>query len=175
VDDWRRTPGQGSYARSERERRFLVVGELPPCGQERQIEDRYLTGTRLRLRRVSAGSEVVHKLTQKVRPQADDPFEVALTNVYLEAGEYDRLLVLPAAALRKTRNDCEVDGIHFAVDEFHDALVGLRLAEVEVADLDALLPRPDWLGREVTRDDRYSGGALALASLAQIGELLADG
>ncbi|MFL6109230.1 MAG: hypothetical protein ACJ72L_19900 [Marmoricola sp.] len=154
---WRRTPGQGKYAKAERERRFLVDGEPSPLEQTRIIEDRYLSGGTLRVRAVRGDGEPVFKLTQKVRPNLDDPSEVAITNLYLSEDEYQMLVTLPGADLSKTRSLCE----GFAVDVFHGPLEGLVLAEVEVDDLRADLALPRWLGSEVTYDDRYSGGGLA--------------
>ena len=141
-----------------------MAGSPPLDGSAWLIEDRYITGTYLRLRRVTALGESVYKLTQKVRPSPGDPFEVALTNMYLTPDEYERLLALPASVLTKTRHVAEVDGVRFAVDQFHGVLQGLALAEVEVERRDLPLVRPNWLGREVTDDDRYSGGRLAHAS-----------
>ena len=157
--DWKRLPGRGKYARPERERRFLLAGP-PPAGPARLIEDRYLDGTTLRLRRVTVGSEQVHKLTQKVR-LTGGPAEVAITNTYLTPQEYDRLLALPAAELVKTRRLLGFGQVTWAVDEFHGRLAGLWLAETEVADLQAPLPQPPWLGREVTREEAFTGGWLA--------------
>jgi hypothetical protein len=47
-----RRPGEGRYAYLEREQRWLL--EAPPEDRNRSVEivDRYLTGTRLRLRLV---------------------------------------------------------------------------------------------------------------------------
>ena len=63
-------PRAGKYARVERERRFLLA-DLPAraaAATPRRITDRYLTGTRLRLRLVEHqdGGGCVYKLTQKV-------------------------------------------------------------------------------------------------------------
>ena len=44
--------------------------------------DRYLIGTRFRLRRMDAPNEQVFKLTQKVRSNPDSPERVRLTNTY---------------------------------------------------------------------------------------------
>jgi CYTH domain-containing protein len=140
--------------------------------EPRLIEDRYLDGTRLRLRHVRVGDGSVFKLTQKVRLDADDPFDVALTNMYLEAGEYRRLAQLPGADLRKTRSVCFVGANRFVLDEFHGHLQGLCLVEIDVADLAEELVLPTWLGAEVTHDDRFSGGSLARASAEQIARLL---
>lgn len=171
---WRRLPGEGRYARPERERRFIVQGDGPPPDRSsRLIEDRYLTGTTLRLRRVSAGPEVVHKLTQKVRRQPADPAEVTLTNLYLSEAEYRLLHDLPAHVLTKTRHACPVGDRTFVLDEYHDHLAGLRLAEVEVDELGAILALPTWIGNEVTHDERFSGGYLAAASPAQVVAVLA--
>ena len=157
---WKRLPGQGAYARAERERRFLVACAPASTGQSRLIEDRYLDGMTLRLRRVTVGAEQVHKLTQKIR-SGEGPAEVALTNIYLSPQEYERLLVLPAAVLVKTRHLQPVGPVTFVVDEFHGHLEGLWLAEIEVADLQAPLTLPPWLGREVTHVEAFSGGSLA--------------
>ena len=112
----------------------------------------------MRLRRVTVGAERVHKLTQKIRLVANDPAEVATTNIYLEPHEYQAMLLLPAAVLVKTRYAQEAG---FVIDEFHGPLHGLWLAEIEVVDLQAPLRLPAWLGQDVTHEERYSGGALA--------------
>lgn len=161
LGGWRRSPGRGKYARTELERRFLLAGVPPTARPTLLIEDRYLTGTSLRLRRVTVGEESVWKLTQKVRTDDRSPAEVATTNLYLSREEYERLLPLPATELVKSREVQVVEGTSFAVDTYLGPLAGLRLAEVEVQALDAPLPLPSWLGQEVTFDDRYSGGRLA--------------
>ena len=70
----------------------------------REIVDRYLVGTRLRLRSVTApGEATVHKLGHKVRPDPTDPGLVMHTSLYLSDDEYAVLAVLPGDELRKTR------------------------------------------------------------------------
>lgn len=161
VHEWQRSPGEGKYARPEVERRFLVTEMPEVTSPPRLIEDRYLDGTSLRLRRLTVDGDTVCKLTQKVRPNVDDPSVVLITNVYLTEGEFDLLAALPAVTLSKSRYVVPVDDARFVVDVFDAANAGLVMAEVEVDDLSSPLPRPAWLGREVTHDDRYSGGQLA--------------
>lgn len=170
--DWRRAPGQGSYARPERERRFLTSGSVPAGDAARLIEDRYLDGMRLRLRRVTREGQSVHKLTQKVRTDESEPAEVLITNMYLSEAEHALLLALPGHPVVKTRSVVQAGPHHFVVDEFHGRLEGLRLAEVEVQDLAEPLHLPGWLGQEVTHDDRFSGGRLADADETAVRELL---
>lgn len=173
-NDWRRSPGVGRYAWPERERRFTVSGDVPGLHDPRRIEDLYLDGTRLRLRQVQVRDASVFKLAQKVRTKDDDPGEVAITNTYLDRAEYDVLAALPGAVLQKTRSLVTHGPVTFAVDEFAGPLAGLVLAEVEVEDLDADLVLPAWIGREVTRDDRYSGASLARLGPEGIAALLLE-
>jgi CYTH domain-containing protein len=173
VDDWRRAPGEGRYAQRELERRFLVTGKPPVAESRRLVEDRYLDGTTLRLRRVTVSDERVWKLTQKVRADAKDPASVAITNIYLTGDEYALLAQLPASVLTKRRSICVVDGARFAIDEFDGHLAGLRLAEVEIDDLEHELPQSPWLGRDVTHDDCFSGGRLARLPSGHLDQLLA--
>jgi hypothetical protein len=95
----------GKYARSEIERRFLVRGV--PDGEVLRvvdIDDRYLDGTRLRLRmQVERGGPAVFKLTQKVPRPGRHGEQGTITTVYLDEREHAALSILPAAALRKSR------------------------------------------------------------------------
>jgi hypothetical protein len=137
------------YAHVERERRFLLDA-LPDLSGARvlRITDRYLDGTRLRLRLVEEeGHPAVHKLGQKIR--LDGVSTNAHTTMYLTAEEYAGLQHLPGRVLSKTRH--LLDGWAFDV---HDD--GLLLAESEVA-ADPWFP----FVREVTDDEAFSGGRLA--------------
>lgn len=145
---------------------------MPEGDTARLIEDRYLDGLRLRLRRVSRQGRSIHKLTQKVRSDENEPAEVFITNMYLSEAEYARLLALPGHLVVKTRSVVPSMSHQFVVDEFHGRLAGLRLVEVEVRDLAEPLHLPGWLGQEVTHDDRFSGGRLAVADEAAVQELL---
>ena len=169
------------YARWERERRFLLAG--PPAdtaGPAAHIQDRYLTGTRLRLRLVQRpGEPVVRKLGQKIREPDSSPPAVAHTSLYLDAAEYAALAGLPAAELTKARTLLYWDGPVLAVDVFTDRLAGLVLAEYDLADYNpAEYESVGWppvpILAEVTGDERFTGGALARTSPAELRELLAS-
>ena len=147
------------YAVVESERRFLV--RSLPTGVERttEIVDRYLTGTRLRLREVTdPDGTVVRKLGHKVR-LTDGPERVACTSVYLDDAEWDLLVALPARTLRKRRHHVVVDGVHVAVDELPD---GTLLAEIDGGDQPvAEVPAGLDVVREVTLDESWTGAALS--------------
>lgn len=75
------------YARVERERRWLLGSTPELSGSPMEITDRYVLGTRLRLREAAVGEPVVHKLGHQVR-LGSDPAEVACTSFYLDDAEW---------------------------------------------------------------------------------------
>jgi CYTH domain-containing protein len=165
------------YARVERERRFLVHA-LPsdrPAARTVEVVDRYLEGTRLRLRRMTgpAGTEPMHvfKLAQKI-PEEGRLGRGLITNTYLSQREYDVLAAVGGSELRKTRYSIPPMG----VDVFAPPLDGLILAEAEFetdGEMAEFEP-PDYVGAEVTSDVRFTGGKLARATHRQLVALLAE-
>jgi len=162
------------YARVERERRFLV-GRFPIADVVgfRKITDRYIDGTRLRLREQNDdGGPAIYKLTQKVPRRASGSQQGLITNIYLTEAEFRLLARLPAKMLSKVRYSVPP----FGIDVFEGTLQGLRLAEAEFdsdAEADALIV-PDFILHEVTDDDRFTGGQLVRASRANIKDWLAQ-
>jgi CYTH domain-containing protein len=159
----------GKYARTEIERRFLLAGV--PDGADvlavNEIDDRYLDGTRLRLRRMAqVGGPTALKLTQKLPAPDGHGRQGALTTLYVSEDEYAALAALPAATLSKTR----LSIAPYGVDVFRGHLEGLCLAEVEFeSEQDAAAFRPAVFCRaEVTADRRFTGGELVRASSAQV-------
>ena len=171
------SPDAARYAHPERERRFLLA-EVPAAATDpREIVDRYLAGTRMRLRSVSAPAQAtVYKLGHKVRPDPTDPGLVLHTSFYLSPGEYEVLAALPGDELRKTRRRVVAEcGSPMSVDEFHDALEGLVTAEVDLGApdlLDATFRVPGYCVAEVTDDERFTGGRLAATDRATLQQLL---
>jgi CYTH domain-containing protein len=169
---------EGKYARVERERRFLLAGPppAPAVTASRRITDRYLPGTRLRLRRVdyphTGACEL--KFTQKVAAGRPGFVQGLITNTYLSEAEYDLLATLPAEVLSKTR--LSVPPV--SIDVFDPPLHGLVMADIEfTTDEDAQsFPLPPAAIAEVTEDTRFTGGSLVrtrrhdlLAWLAEYG------
>lgn len=144
-----------TYARLEREQRWLLASLPAGLSSPFAVYDRYLNGTRFRLRRVERDGDVVFKLGQKI-PCATDA--VMLTNTYLSADEYGVFAALPAREVRKARSHLSHDGRTFAIDHFDD---GLILAEVELTADEPHLPLPPFASRDVTGDPAFTGGALA--------------
>ena len=165
----------GKYARVERERRFLLAA-LPkdqPVTAVREITDRYLTGTTLRLRHMADHRDGhQYKLTQKIPTDHPGPVQGLITNTYLSKAEYDLLAQLPGKMLIKTRRSVPPLGI----DVFAPPLHGLVLAEAEFDTDTAMLAfrAPSYVTAEVTDDARFTGGRLVNTTREQLTSLLAD-
>lgn len=164
-------PTKRSYARIERERRFLVEG-LPPMldpDDYERLDDLFLEGTHLRLRiiRRPSGEWIVTKLGQKVvDPEAPhDPRRRQMTTMYLPESEGSVLASLPGLRTTKRRHKMFEQGWTFCIDVWESPLRvrGIILAEVEAPSTEELelVTTPKWALREVTDDPRYSAVALA--------------
>src|SRR5882762_8025782 len=99
-------PAESKYARVERERRYLLQ-DLPEgltrASQHLQITDNYITGTRLRIRKVREPrtNKWTVKLTQKFAPNPQDFSRTIITNIYLNALEAETFAMFDANEIRK--------------------------------------------------------------------------
>ena len=166
---------ESKYARIERERRYLLQ-DLPEgltrADHHLQITDNYITGTRLRLRKVRdpQTNKWVVKFTQKFAPDRDDLSRTIITNTYLNPIEADTLAIFEANEIRKNRYHFEFEGRQFSVDMFLGDLFGLVLAEVSFDSDDELenFSPPPFALAEVTNNEVFSGGRLSQLSFADL-------
>src|SRR5947207_13134769 len=160
-------PAESKYARVERERRYLLQ-DLPegltPASPHVQITDNYITGTRLRLRKIRdpQTNKWTLKLTQKFALNKSDLSRTILTNVYLNATEYNALAVFEANEIRKNRYSFEHAGNKYGIDLFLGDLLGLILAEISFESDEELeqFERPAFTFAEVTNSEMFTGARL---------------
>ncbi|MEP6817886.1 MAG: hypothetical protein ABJA18_00030 [bacterium] len=172
-------PAESKYARIERERRYLLQ-DLPEglsrASPHVQITDNYITGTRLRLRKVRdpQTNKWTVKLTQKFAPDPEDLSRTVVTNIYLNALETEMLAVSDANEIRKNRYAFEFEGRQFSVDMFLGDLFGLVLAEVSFETDDELndYPKPPFAIADVTNNELFTGGKLCQIAFADIREAI---
>jgi CYTH domain-containing protein len=166
---------ESKYARIERERRYLLR-DLPEgltrADHHLQITDNYVTGTRLRLRKVRdpKTNKWIVKFTQKFAPNPEDLSRTLITNTYLNAVEAETLAIFEANEIRKNRYQFEFEGRHFSIDMFLGDLLGLVLAEVSFdtdEELDSF-PKPPFAIADVTNHPLFSGGRLSELSFEDI-------
>jgi CYTH domain-containing protein len=173
---------ESKYARLERERRYLLQ-DLPEgltrASPHVQITDNYITGTRLRLRKVRnpLTNKWTVKFTQKFAINSKDLSRTLITNTYLNAQEAEILSVFEANEIRKNRYRFEYEGRTFGIDMFLGDLFGLVLAEVSF-DTDQELQsfsKPQFALVEVTNNELFSGGKLCELTFADIREEIIKG
>ena len=172
---------ESKYARVERERRYLLA-DLPEgltrADPHLQITDNYITGTRLRLRKVREPqtNKWTVKFTQKFAPNPEDLSRTIITNTYLNALEAETLSVFNSNEIRKNRYYFEFEGRRFAVDMFLGDLFGLVLAEVSF-DTDEELDRfakPAFALADVTNDPVFAGGRLCELTFTDVRQHIAE-
>ena len=168
---------ESKYARVERERRYLLR-DLPEgltrADPHLQITDNYITGTRLRIRKVRdpRTNKWTVKFTQKIAPNPQDLSRTIITNTYLNALEAETLSVFNANEIRKNRYYFDYEGRKFSVDMFLGDLFGLVLAEVDFEtdeDLDSF-PTPPFALADVTNDPLFTGGRLCELTFSEVRE-----
>src|SRR5437870_1219781 len=159
---------ESKYARIERERRYLLQ-DLPEglsrADRHLQITDNYITGTRLRIRKVRdpKTNKWVVKFTQKFAPNPADLSRTIITNIYLNAIEAETLAIFEANEIRKNRYRFEFRDRQFSIDMFLGDLFGLILAEVSFETDEEMdnFPQPPFAIADVTSNEIFAGGRLS--------------
>ena len=110
----------------------------------------------------------------RVREKGDDYFlTIKGNNIGISRLEYDfpiskedaKELIFhfcKTTLIEKTRHYIEYEEHTWEVDEFHGKNNGLIVAEIELESEDEKFEIPDWVGEEVTQDDRYYNMNLAI-------------
>jgi CYTH domain-containing protein len=124
-------------------------------GDDRSVRIRIMDGKRAKLT-IKIGRALI----------ARDEFEYEIPLADAEEMAQNAIGVV----LEKTRHEVEHGGYTWEVDVYAGAYKGLIVAEVEVEDEGALPDIPDWIGREITGDRRYSNVVMATEDMS--GELL---
>ena len=167
---------ESKYARVERERRYLLR-DLPEgitrVDPHLQITDNYMTGSRLRLRKVREPrtNKWTAKLTQKFAPDPHDLSRTIITNTYLNALEAETFSTLfNSNEIRKNRYHFEFQGRQFSADMFLGDLFGLVLAEVSFETDEELdnFPIPAFAIADVTNEPLFSGGRLCELTFSDV-------
>ena len=163
------------YARVERERRYLLQ-DLPEgltrADHHLQITDNYITGTRLRIRKVRdpKTNKWVVKFTKKFAPDENDLSRTMITNLYLNATEAETLSIFEANEIRKNRYYFDFEARRYSIDMFLGDLFGLVLAETSFETDEELdnFQLPVFAIADVTNDVRFSGGKLSELTYEEI-------
>ncbi len=145
----------------EIERKFLVKGNSwRQGGKGVKVRQGHLSTDRDRVVRVrTAGGKGFLTIKGKGRGLMRPEYEYEIP--VRDAVEILEKLCV-GAVIEKTRYCLNHEGLRWEIDEFHGENRGLVVAEVELESEFQEVPRPDWLGEEVSGDPRYLNVNLAL-------------
>ena len=144
----------------EIERKFLVAGD-------------YKSFARKSIRITQGYISSIPERTVRVRIMGDKGF-ITIKGVASDGGvsrfEWEKeipvseaqelLQICEPGVIDKTRYLVEVGNHTYEVDEFYGDNDGLVVAEIELAAEDEAFVKPEWLGEEVTGDNRYYNSML---------------
>ena len=147
----------------EIERKFLVVsdswqGEATGSALLRQG---YLSSNAKATVRVRTRDDAAAVLTLKGATQGMSRAEYEYDIPIEDAREM--LVMAEPHTLEKRRHVVPFAGLTWEVDVFAGRHAGLVLAEVELESEDQPVALPEWVGAEVTDDDRYYNASLSRA------------
>ena len=139
----------------EIERKFLVVGNAwRELAEGELFRQGYISTVKERVIRVRAvgnkGTLTVKGITVR-GSRLEYEYEIPLkdANAMLETSYSEQPII------EKRRYTIPYGGFIWEVDEFQGVNKGLKVAEIELADIDQEFPKPDWIGDDVTDDPRY--------------------
>jgi adenylate cyclase len=166
-----------SALNTETERRFIVRvrpwSAAAPDAEREHLVQVYLTESRERTVRIRLGAEravltVKGPSTGGSRTEIESDIDTDAARAILDA----RLFA--GTPVEKTRSTVRIGPLVWEVDQFERGNAGLVIAEVEFdgklahEEWEACVDRdrPEWLGREVTGEPRFSNSALAFRPFA---------
>jgi adenylate cyclase len=149
----------------EIERKFLVVndGWKPMVQSSSLLRQGYLSSNAKATVRVrtwdNARARITLKGASRGMVRAEFEYEIPF------ADALELLAMAEPHVLEKRRHLVPFAGLVWEVDVFGGRHAGLVVAEVELAHVEQEVTLPDWVGREVTDDDRYYNASLSRAGL----------
>jgi adenylate cyclase len=142
---------------TEIERKFLVERGWPKPKRGLETRQGYLVaekGLTVRVRTMGKKAYLTVKAAAKGIARREFEYEVP------RADALALLKLCGRAPVEKTRYLVRHRGRTWEVDVFAGANAGLVVAELELGSETERFPRPEWLGKEVTRDRRYLNASL---------------
>jgi CYTH domain-containing protein len=152
----------------EVERKFLVSSAAWRDLVEADIRIRqfYLAAAPGRTVRVRISDGVSAELTLKFGSKARERDEFEYPIPLAEAQEMQAFAI--GRVIEKTRHHVRHRGYLYEVDVFGGTLAGLVVAELETPEDVPDQVLPDWLGREITGEQRFYNASLALGGIPEI-------
>lgn len=137
----------------EIERKFLLGSDRwrKDVFQSIRMSQAYLGGDGVSVRVRLAGEEAWLNVKENRLGRSRQEFEYPVSVADARA----MMALARAGRIDKTRHLVKVGDHTWEIDEFQGDNAGLVVAEIELDREDEVFQHPDWLGDEVTEDERY--------------------
>ncbi|MDR0680667.1 MAG: CYTH domain-containing protein [Dysgonamonadaceae bacterium] len=152
----------------EIERKFLVKGDFHPyVTKKERIVQAYLATSLERTVRIRIkGSDAFISIKGASNKNGFSRLEFEYT---IPVPDAQKLLELALPGrIEKERHYIPFGNHLFEVDVFQGDKAGLIVAELELQSESESFEKPDWLGKEVTGDERYYNAYLASHSISEL-------
>ena len=145
----------------EIERKFLLAGDgWRGLAEGVEYRQGYLCAERTRTVRVRiAGNKGFLTIKGAAAGITRSEYEYAIP---VEDARAMLHTLCPQPQIEKKRYTIPYKGFLWEVDEFFGLNQGLLVAEIELSFENQQFERPEWIGREVTADRRYTNAALCI-------------
>ncbi|MFN3755443.1 MAG: CYTH domain-containing protein [Flavobacterium sp.] len=146
----------------EIERKFLVTSDafLREAVNSYRISQGYLNTNPERTVRVRLKDKKGY-ITIKGKSNAEGTTRSEWEYNIPESDAKELLKVCEPVIIEKVRYEIPYGHHVFEVDVFLGSHQGLVIAEIELSDADESFPKPEWLGEEVTGDNKYYNAFLS--------------
>lgn len=146
----------------ETERKFLVLNDSykQEAFTKHRIVQGYLSAVPERTVRVRTKGDKGF-LTIKGKSNESGTSRMEWETEIPEADALQLLAICEKGAIDKIRYEVKVGSHTYEVDEFFGDNAGLVVAEIELDDENEAFTKPNWLGDEVTGDERYYNAYLS--------------
>lgn len=142
----------------EIERKYLLKDDSwrGAVTSSRRMSQGYLTtvsdGAKASVRVRIGGDQAYLNIKSMTLGMTRDEFEYPIP---VDDAEHMLANLCAGAAIEKIRHYARIGELLWEIDEFLGANDGLVVAEVELVSEDQVFDKPDWVGEEVTHDQRY--------------------
>jgi len=152
----------------EIERKFLVTSDafLEAAHESTVIKQGYVSRRKEATVRVRIKGD---KGVLTIKGEANEHFVRAEFEYDVPLEDVEQILatLCEGTPIEKTRHLVEHAGHTWEVDVFEGKNAGLVVAEIELSAADEDFERPDWVGEDVTDDERYLNARLTAAPYSE--------
>lgn len=145
----------------EIERKFLIKGDFKQYAYKKEaIVQGYLSSIPERTVRIRIKGEKAYLTIKGVSNASGLSRYEWEKEIHIQDAR-ELIDICEPGIIDKVRHYIKNDNYTFEVDEFHGDNEGLVMAEIELSDEADIFEKPDWLGDEVTGDERYYNSYLS--------------